>query len=214
MHTTWTLIVATLLLASTGCSDDAAPAPDVTGAPDKGVADLGAADRPTADRAAPEGSVVDQPVATGKATDLKLGLHDNLVKVVLSSMSVVGKEATAFDLYCTHGDPVDKLPHLELGPGVSAQNLGNTTTFHAVTTAPTTGYASDDPTKGVFVIGSSWRSGGSGTTGFVMTKNIYALKLADGTYAKIEVLSAKGGEVHILAYRQPKAGNTDLTTTP
>jgi hypothetical protein len=83
-----------------------------------------------------------------------------------------------------------------------------------VTTAPATGYAADDPSKDIYVIGSSWRNGGTGTTGFVMTKNVYALKLADGTYAKIEVLSAKGGEVHILAYRQAKVGSTDLTTAP
>jgi len=207
-------ILACVLFSSLGCSDDVAPTPDVTGVLDKGTADLGAADKPAADKGVLEASPIDQAMATGKATDLKLLLHDNLVKVVLASMTVVGKDETTFDLSMTHGDPVDKLPHIELGSGVTAQNLGSTTTFHALTAAPTTGYAADDPTKSVYVIGSSWRGGGSGTTGFVMTKNIYAIKLADGTYAKIEVLSAKGGEVHILAYRQPKVGDTDLTTTP
>lgn len=164
--------------------------------------------------ASPDTSSADQSTATGKATDLKLGLHDNLVKVVLSTMTVVGKEATQWDFYVTHGDPVDQLPHIELGASVTAQNLGNSKTFHEVDTAPTDGYEADDLGSQTYVIGSSWRDGGSGTTGFIMTKNIYALKLADGTYAKIEVLSAKSGEVHILAYRQPAPGDTDLATTP
>jgi len=191
-----------------GCSDDGSSATDST------VSDGPVSTAEASLDASADTSAADQSTATGKATDLKLGLHDNLVKVVLSTMTVVGKEATEWDFYITHGDPVDQLPHIELGAGVTAQNLGNTKTFHEVDTAPTDGYTADDPSAQTYVIGSSWRDGGSGTTGFTMTKNIYALKLADGTYAKIEVLSAKGGEVHILAYRQPTPGDTDLATTP
>lgn len=191
-----TAILITLFAA--GCSDDTqTPAPDLA-----------------LDAKADQAQAVDGSGTTGKATDLKLGLHDNKVKVVLASMTVVGTEATVWDLFLSHSDPVDKLPAIQLGAGVTAQSLGSTTTFHNVKTAPTTGYTADDPSKDIYAIGSSWRNGGSGTTGFAMTKNVYALKLADGTYAKIEVLSAKAGEIHILAYRQAKVGSTDLTTTP
>lgn len=207
-----TLLVLSLAVALTlSCSDDSSTT-------DSGVdAEIGAeagaeagVDAKTSDTM----PTADKSTAAGTATDLKLGLHNNEVKIVLATMKVVGKEATVWDLYMAHNDPVDQLPHLELGPGVTAQNLGNSTTFHAVETAPTSGYTADDPSAKTYVIGSSWRNGGSGTTGFIMTKNIYALKLADGTYAKIEVLSAKSGEVHVLAYQQATPGDTNLKTAP
>lgn len=193
------------LLLLAGCSDDSTPA-------DAGTDGPVAAEAGT-DALVPDTSA-DQSTGAGTATDVKLGLHNNEVKIVLADMSVVGKEATTWDLYMSHNDPVDQLPHLELGPGVTAQNLGSTQTFHEVDTAPTTGYEADDPANQTYVIGSTWRNGGSGTTGFIMTKNIYALKLADGTYAKIEVLSAQSGEVHVLAYRQAAVGDTNLKTAP
>jgi len=45
-----------------------------------------------------------------------------------------------------------------------------------------------------------------------MTEAVYAVRLANGTYAKIEVLSAQGGTVHVLCDLQPD-GSRDLTTT-
>ncbi len=46
-----------------------------------------------------------------------------------------------------------------------------------------------------------------------MTENVYVLALPDGTYAKVEVLSAKGGVTEILCYRQ-EDGSRDITTAP
>jgi hypothetical protein len=207
-----TLLVTLLTLAAAltlGCSDDTAT-PDVDAQIGAEAGAEAGVDAQTSDTA----PIADKSTAAGTATDLKLGLHDNSVKVVLATMKVVGKDATVWDLYMAHTDPVDKLPHVTLGSGVTAQNLGNSTTFHAVDTAPTSGYTADDPTAKTYVIGSSWRNGGAGTTGFIMTKNIYALTLADGTYAKIEVLSAKSGEIHILAYQQSTPSDTNLKTAP
>ena len=87
---------------------------------------------------------------------------------------------------------------MKLGPGVTAQSLGSAQDYPDVDEAPASGYQADDLVNEVYVIGDTWRNGGSGTTGFLMSENVYAVKLADGTYAKIEVLSAQSGEVHIL----------------
>ena len=202
-----TLLFSLTALLLTGCGDDSST-PDLGS--DGPVAGEAGLDAQTPDA----GPSADQSTGAGTATDVELGLHDNTVKIVLSTLTVVGKEATEWDLYMSHNDPVDQNPHLELGPGVTAQNLGDTKTFHEVDTAPTDGYAADDPTAQTYVIGSTWRNGGSGGTGFIMTKNIYALKLADGSYAKIEVLSAQSGVIHILAYRQSTVGDTNLKTAP
>ncbi|MBN2357991.1 MAG: hypothetical protein JXR83_00965 [Deltaproteobacteria bacterium] len=147
----------------------------------------------------------------GIATDVNLHLHSNAVKIILATMEVVGMEATEWDLYMSHDDPVDGGPCLQLGPGVAAKNLGSGADYHAVSEAPTDGYENDDPNTDFYVIGSSWRDGGTGTTGFHMTENVYAIKLADVTYAKVEVLSAQTGEVHVLCYRQPD-GSQDIST--
>lgn len=209
----------TILLAATvifvwGCSDDSSTVDTGTGVDlaadigmtDKGGGDNGTADKSTADKGAADTSIVDAP-PSGVAVDVQLGLHGNEVKIKLDTMTVLGKEATDFDLYMNHDDG----PNMYMGPGVTGQNLGAAQAFHDVTAAPDTGYEADAPPN--LIIGTSWRNGGAGTTGWIMTKNIYALKLADSTYAKIEVLSAKSGEVHVLCYRQAD-GSKDLTTTP
>ncbi len=40
------------------------------------------------------------------------------------------------------------------------------------------------------------------------------MRLANGTYAKIEILSAQGGTVHVLCYLQPDGSRELSTTTP
>jgi hypothetical protein len=57
--------------------------------------------------------------------------------------------------------------------------------------APADGYRSEDTGNQVYVIGDTWRAGGAGSTGCIMSEDVCGLKLADGTYAKIEVLSAQ-----------------------
>ncbi|MBT3221413.1 MAG: hypothetical protein HN348_20200 [Proteobacteria bacterium] len=148
----------------------------------------------------------------GIATDVQFGLHSNEVKILLFDMSVLGEEADDWDLYISHDDPVDAGPHMVLGDGVTALSLGSADDYHDVTEAPETGYEADDPTNDDYVIGSTWRDGGAGSSGFSMSENVYVVKLADETYAKIEVLSAKSGEIHALCYLQPD-GTQDITTT-
>jgi hypothetical protein len=153
-------------------------------------------------------------LARGTATDVQLGLHSNSVKIRLAAMEVVGMEATEWDLYMDHDAPADGGPNLKLGPGVAAQSLGSSPDYHHADAAPASGYQSDDPDNEVYVIGDTWRAGGSGTTGFVMSGNVYAVKLADGTYAKIEVLSAQSGEIHVLCYRRADGSRFIGTTAP
>lgn len=194
--------LAVLLLGA--CSDDSAET-------DGGLLD--AAVDALQQEAGGDGQIADQGQADaagpGKATDVQLDMHGNEVKIQLDTMKVVGKEATTWDLYMAHDDG----PNMYLGNGVTGQNLGNAKTYHQVDTAPDSGYETDDTTTPKLVIGTTWRNGGSGTTGYIMTKNIYVVKLADGTYAKLEVLSAKSGKIHILCYRQGN-GTRDLETVP
>jgi hypothetical protein len=153
-------------------------------------------------------------LARGTATDVQLGLHGNQVKIVLATMEVVGLEATEWDLHVDHDAPADGGPNMKLGPGVTAQSLGSSQDYHAVDEAPAGGYQADDSGNEVYVIGDTWRAGGSGTTGFIMSENVYAVKLADGTHAKIEVLSAQSGEVHVLCYRQADGSRFIGTISP
>jgi len=206
--------LAALPVMILGCSDDdeeqttsdmATTADTVSPQNDQGVDGTSTeAEQGVADLA------VDVPAGTKTATDVQLGLHNNNVKIVLSTMEVFGEQEEEYDLYMAH-DAVDNGPNLKLGPGVTAVNLGSDTDYHAVTEAPASGYEADDDTNMDWVIGNSWRSGGEGSTGFIMSENVYVLKLADGTYAKIEVLSAKSGAVHVLCYHQP-SGTRDITT--
>ena len=153
-------------------------------------------------------------LARGVATDIQLGLHNNQVKILLATMEVVGMEATEWDLYVDHDAPADGGPNMKLGPGVTAQSLGNSQDYHDTDEAPAGGYQADDPGSEVYVIGDTWRAGGTGTTGFIMSENVYAVELADGTYAKIEVLSAQSGEIHVLCYRQADGSHFIGTTYP
>ncbi len=150
----------------------------------------------------------------GTATDVQLGLHDNQVKILLATMEVVGMEATEWDLYMAHDAPADGGPNMKLGPGVTAQSLGSSQDYHDIDEATADGYQADDTDNEVYVIGDTWRAGGAGSTGFIMSENVYVVKLADGTYAKIEVLSAQSGEIHILCYLRADGSRFIGTTAP
>jgi hypothetical protein len=153
-------------------------------------------------------------LARGTATDVQLGLHGNQVKILLATMEVVGMEATEWDLYMDHDAPADDGPNMKLGPGVTAQSLGSSEDYHAIDEAPVDDYLADDAGSEVYVIGDTWRAGGAGATGVIMSENVYVVKLADGTYAKIEVLSAQSGEIHVLCYRQADGSRFIGTTAP
>lgn len=62
------------------------------------------------------------------------------------------------------------------------------------------------------------RTGGSGSTGYIMSENVYVLKLDHGdgdvTYGKIEVLQAQAGVVLVLAYWQADGTGNLLTAEP
>lgn len=144
----------------------------------------------------------------GVAVDVTLLLHEDQVKISLHSLQVSGAADNEFDLYMAHDGPG---PNLKLGPGVTGVDLGADRDYHAVEQAPADGYAADDDEAGEYVIGIGFIAGGEGSSGFDMTGNVYALRLSDGSYAKVEVLSARAGEVHLLCYHQPD-GSRDLYT--
>ncbi len=145
---------------------------------------------------------------------LKIHMHSPAAtKIYFSTMSVIGDiDATDYEVYVSHLSG----PSFELGSHVQAVNLGNTIDFYSIDEVPETGYASDGEGVENMVIGTGYRSGGEGSTGFIMSENVYALKIGDGnggfTYAKIEVMQAKAGEVHVLAYRQPN-GSRNVATS-
>lgn len=101
-------------------------------------------------------------------------------------------------------------PAIRLGMNVTGLDNGNAADFHDVDAAPEgESYMGDNLPD--YVIGNGFRNGGSGSEGFVMTQNVYILKRADGSYAKLEVLSAKNGIFGFHIYHQPD-GTTDLST--
>jgi len=114
----------------------------------------------------------------------------------------------------THVDPpgeysfvmqkMSPAPIVYLGPGVQAINLGPDPGFDNVHTAPESGYATDEPEP---VIGRAYKSGGSGTTGFEMTGNVFVLLHPNGSYAKLAWTSAVAGVVTIHAHH---SATTDL----
>jgi hypothetical protein len=119
----------------------------------------------------------------------------------------VGADANDYDLKMS--EPTTETMSLSLGPSATAINLGATKTFHEVAEAPADGYQpeADQP------VGTSFHSSGSCPVGYVMTKNIYVLKLVDGSYAKFEVLNAKQGISDIQYFRQPDLSR-NLFTEP
>ena len=148
----------------------------------------------------------------GEATLLEVFMHQNITKIYLKQMLVVADPlAQDYDLYVAHTDG----PTFELGSHVQAINLGNEHGFHEIDELPPEGYAADGEDISELIIGTSYRSGGVGSTGYIMSENIYALRLDHGegvySYAKLEILQARAGVVHVLAYHQAD-GSTNVLT--
>ena len=128
--------------------------------------------------------------------------------VDMATMEPADTEVEGYDFKVGHCAP--KNPCIFLHPDCGAINLGNEQDFHEVDEAPESGYQYDSGDD--LVIGDTfWTERLNGE--FEMSENIYVLKMADNTYGKIEVLSAKRGTVRILCYRQPEEGNRDISTT-
>ena len=92
-----------------------------------------------------------------------------------------------------------------------AFSLGSDFDFHEESEAPVDGYTAD--TDETLVIGQSFQVGGDGTAGYTMSEDIWIILLADGTYAKVEFLSAKSGVFEILAWLQTDGSRYIATTT-
>lgn len=142
------------------------------------------------------------PRQPGQANLLELSMHDGLTRIYLTDMTVTDEDVDDYDLYVSHLDG----PTFELGYHVEALNLGNELGFHEIEELPEDGYEPDGDGVDGLIIGTDYRTGGEGSTGFDMSEDVYALKLDFGdddvTYAKIQVLQAMAGEVHVLAYWQ------------
>ncbi len=143
------------------------------------------------------------PVAA--CTEISFDMHESAsgqVFVVLSEMTAYLEDTSTYDFVFAkvHGQG----PTGYLGDGVAALNVGDGTAFEEYDEAPAGEYSEDGDGP---VIGTGWQEGGSGTEGFIPTGNIYVLKLANGTFAKISVTSAKDGLVTIDAFHQANGSN-------
>jgi len=219
------LLVAGLITACTkdgdgngdgGEGQDVVSAEDVGADPDAAPAeDLGAAEDVTeaGEDTASDGAVMElveevAPPEPGVGTKVVFSIHNVAGLQCLDLAEMVAKDECtgAYDVLVGKS-PVG--PVIQLGETTKAQNLGNTLAFDDVDEVPTEGYLSDHGED--MVIGTSWRGGGAGETGFEMTDNVYALLRGDGTYAKMMVLSAKSGNIEIVFFHQPD-GSVNVAT--
>ena len=143
----------------------------------------------------------DDSTGSGECVELVYNLHDadaGQVFVYLATMTTTDEAVTDYD-YVTAAQ-MPEPPLFLLGLDVAAADGGSDDAFDAFDEAPADGYVADgdDP-----AIGTDWQVGGNGQDGYEMAGTVYALKLADGTYAKISVTSAQVGEIHVDAYHQP-----------
>jgi hypothetical protein len=150
----------------------------------------------------------------GQAVTLETALessstHESRVNL---RTNTVTDDGTDYDLRVFENPSLGGMA-VALGTGVQGQSLGSATAFHSITEAPDTGYQADDAGAGVFVIGGGFAVSGNCEQGYVMSDNVYALKLGDDSYAKILVLSARQGVMKIQAFRQSDRSR-DLTTAP
>ena len=145
----------------------------------------------------------DDDDAESICTEITYNLHASTtgwVFVNLTDMSVEFNEPAVYDFKVGHlADKAEDIDYFILGPNVEGINLGNDPMFDGVAQAPESGYQTDDPD---YVIGTSWQSGGSCPAGWIMTDNVYALHMADGTYGKLAVTSAQEGNFTISVFRQ------------
>ena len=174
--------------------DDTAPEPDLVGEDLLGQPDT-----------EPEPDI---PVLAGVGTKVVFSIHNAAGQQGLDLTEMQAKDdiSGGFDVLVSKSGAG---PVILLGDGVTAQNLGNGSAFDDVDEVPADNYAAD--ADGAPVIGASWRDGGSGQTGFTMTSNVYAIKRTDETYAKMMVLSAKGGNIEVVFFYQPD-GSTNVAT--
>ncbi|MBN2798053.1 MAG: hypothetical protein JXX28_02810 [Deltaproteobacteria bacterium] len=182
------LLTLSLLSLLTGCVSDEDSAVEDTGVlPEAG-------DSPCQDEAAPD---------IGHATELSASLHDEAWFFVDMEAMMVGYQADAPYTWMMQKAP--PVPPISLGEGVEVVNLGPVG-FHEVDLGPAEGWVR----SGTF--DTDWQAGGQGSTGFVMSGNVYALRTPEGRYGKVEILSAQAGEVRWLAYLQEDADSCNLRT--
>lgn len=158
----------------------------------------------TAGSAAGPGQDAGEDAASvGPCSVITLDLHASpQVYVTLDDMQTHVDPPAAYSFVMQKLHPA---PIVYLGPGVQAVNLGPDPDFDATSTAPDSGYSTDEPEP---VIGRNYKSGGSGSTGFEMTGNVFVLLHPDGSHSKLSWVSAAAGVVTINAYH---SGTTDLT---
>ncbi|MDX9721380.1 MAG: hypothetical protein RBU37_11590 [Myxococcota bacterium] len=130
----------------------------------------------------------------GDCLSMSFNIHGSpQVYLDFSNNTHVTTEPADYDLALLSPAPP---PSFALGPNTLGINLGNEQDFLSVTEAPEDGYGDD---SGEPVIGESYKTGGSGTTGFIMSENVYLLQLSDG-YAKVTVTQAKSGTFELDYY--------------
>jgi len=143
----------------------------------------------------------------GRAVMVDMDVHHDRVKLDVATMTVSGAETETWDLWLAYDGPGS---NFHLGEGHMALNLGNELSFHEVTEAPESGYAKDFPSKGEYVIGTSFSQGSTCTA--PMTHNIYVIKLQDGTFVKTTVVKSASGLYQVWVYHQV-TGSRDLATS-
>jgi hypothetical protein len=168
-------------------------------------------------------SEVASDLCSGDGQDVIVNIHSGDVYVRLidyeNSQANADVSVNNCDIVVSHDEfgPQFKLCR----PGTSVYVLGNDIPFNEVLEAPLDAtYITDDGTD--YAISSdhenpdSFKDGGVGEDpeGYDMTENIYILSLGDGSYAKMEVLSAAGGTIKTKFYRDPRGGSNLRTTIP
>ena len=155
------------------------------------------------DDAADDDAADDDDDVPATCGEFSFNIHSSAtgwVYLVLADMSFVYVESDAYDFKIGHLAKAEDIDYILLGPGAEALNLGDADAFADVTEVPADGYAMDEGDQ--YVIGTGWQVGGSCPSGWDMSGNVYALHLADGTYAKIAVTSAQAGSFTISGFRQ------------
>ncbi|PIE17565.1 MAG: hypothetical protein CSA65_08440 [Proteobacteria bacterium] len=152
----------------------------------------------------------------GTPTTLTTNIKSMVSYVDLHTMKVHAQtdpevKSGEIEFYTTH--LAAKTPGLLLHSDVGAINLGAAKSYDQVVEAPATGYVKDDLQTGTYAVGKTWwTSKDEAKHVFVMSNNIYVLALPDGSFAKIQVMSAGSGKIVVRCFRQAN-GSRDLRTT-